>query len=94
MLPSNSHWTINETGLNFGKNHFYRNTTLNIFAAILFVIIVYSLGSALYYMFKDKGNSTRMVKSLSIRVGLSLFLFIVMMIAARLDMLSSPEFTY
>ncbi|MGV8711022.1 MAG: twin transmembrane helix small protein [Nitrosomonas sp.] len=67
---------------------------MNIFAAILFVIIVYSLGSALYYMFKDKGNSTRMVKSLSIRVGLSLFLFIVMMIAARLDMLSSPEFTY
>ncbi|MBL8497920.1 twin transmembrane helix small protein [Nitrosomonas sp. JL21] len=67
---------------------------MNIFAAILFLIIVYSLGSALYYMFKDKGNSTRMVKSLSIRVGLSLFLFIVMMIAARLDMLSSPEFTY
>lgn len=67
---------------------------MNIFAAILFVIIVYSLGSALYYMFKDKGNSTRMVKSLSIRVGLSLFLFIAMMIAARLDMLSSPEFTY
>ncbi len=67
---------------------------MNIFATILFVIIVYSLGSALYYMFKDKGNSTRMVKSLSIRVGLSLFLFIVMMIAARLEMLSSPEFTY
>ncbi|MBX3616186.1 twin transmembrane helix small protein [Nitrosomonas sp.] len=64
---------------------------MKIFAITLFVIIVYSLGSALYYMFKDKGNSTRMVKSLSIRIGLSLFLFIVMMIATRLEMLAESE---
>ncbi|MBS0588255.1 twin transmembrane helix small protein [Nitrosomonas sp.] len=63
---------------------------MQIFAIILFLIIVYSLGSALYYMFKDKGNSTRMVRSLSIRVGLSLFLFIIMMIAYRLNMPADP----
>jgi hypothetical protein len=39
-------------------------------------------------MHKDKGNSTRMVRSLSIRIGLSLFLFIVMMISTRLDMMA------
>ncbi|ALQ52627.1 twin transmembrane helix small protein [Nitrosomonas ureae] len=61
---------------------------MKIFAAVLFLLILYSLGSALYYMYKDKGHSTRMVRSLSIRIGLSLFLFIVMMIAARLDMLA------
>ncbi|WP_297324403.1 twin transmembrane helix small protein [Nitrosomonas sp.] len=58
------------------------------FAALLFLVILYSLGSALYYMYKDKGQSTRMVRSLSIRIGLSLFLFIVMMISYRLDMVS------
>ncbi|MBP6365895.1 MAG: twin transmembrane helix small protein [Nitrosomonas sp.] len=62
---------------------------MKIFAATMFLIILYSLGSALYYMYKDKGQSTRMVKSLSIRVGLSLFLFIVMMITYRLNMPSS-----
>ncbi|MBS0424359.1 MAG: twin transmembrane helix small protein [Proteobacteria bacterium] len=63
---------------------------MQIFAIVMFLIIVYNLGSALYYMFKDKGNSTRMVKSLSIRIGLSLFLFIVMMIAYRLNMPADP----
>ncbi|WP_420845261.1 twin transmembrane helix small protein [Nitrosomonas ureae] len=67
---------------------FVRIKALKIFAAVLFLLILYSLGSALYYMYKDKGHSTRMVRSLSIRIGLSLFLFIVMMIAARLDMLA------
>ncbi|MBS0497873.1 MAG: twin transmembrane helix small protein [Gammaproteobacteria bacterium] len=63
---------------------------MQIFAIVTFLFIIYSLGSALYYMFKDKGNSTRMVKSLSIRIGLSLFLFIVMMIAYRLNMPDDP----
>ncbi|MBY0473904.1 MAG: twin transmembrane helix small protein [Nitrosomonas sp.] len=61
---------------------------MKIFAAVVFLLILYSLGSALYYMYKDKGNSTRMVRSLSIRIGLSLFLFIVLMIATRLDMMT------
>ncbi|AEJ02643.1 putative transmembrane protein [Nitrosomonas sp. Is79A3] len=61
---------------------------MKIFAAVIFVLILYNLGSALYYMYKDKGQSPRMVRSLGIRVGLSLFLFIVMMISTRLDMMS------
>ncbi|MBS0484869.1 MAG: twin transmembrane helix small protein [Proteobacteria bacterium] len=65
-------------------------SALQIFAIVTFLFIIYNLGSALYYMFKDKGNSTRMVKSLSIRIGLSLFLFIVMMIAYRLNMPTDP----
>lgn len=86
VLSLNSHWTISETRLNFGEFNFSRNKPLKIFAAVLFILILYSLGSALYYMYNDKGNSTRMVKSLSIRIGLSLFLFIVMMISYRLNM--------
>ncbi|MEQ1720076.1 MAG: twin transmembrane helix small protein [Nitrosomonas sp.] len=61
---------------------------MKIFAIVVFLIIVYSMASALYYMYKDKGQSTRMVRSLSIRIGLSFFLFIVMLIAHRLEMTS------
>lgn len=62
------------------------DNALKIFAIVVFLLIVYSMASALYYMYKDKGHSTRMVRSLSIRIGLSFFLFIVMMIAHRLGM--------
>jgi hypothetical protein len=43
------------------------------------VLIVASLGSALFYMVTDHGNSKRMVKALAIRVGLSLALFLFLM---------------
>jgi hypothetical protein len=48
--------------------------------AVLFIIfILASLGSALYYIFKDKGQTDRAVKALTVRVGLSLTLFILLM---------------
>ena len=43
------------------------------------VMIVASLGSAIYYMMHDRGNSKRMVKALAVRVGLSLALFLFLM---------------
>jgi hypothetical protein len=47
--------------------------------ALLF--IVGSLGSALYFMMKDKGGSSRMVYSLMLRIGLSVLLFLGILIA-------------
>ncbi len=58
---------------------------MNIFAILLLLVILYSLGSALYYMVKDNGQGTRMVKSLTIRIVLSLVLFIVMMVATYIN---------
>ncbi|AKH36976.1 MULTISPECIES: twin transmembrane helix small protein [Nitrosomonas] len=58
---------------------------MKIFAILLLLIILYSLGSALYYMLKDNGQGTRMVKSLTIRIALSLVLFVVMMIATYIN---------
>ncbi|WP_074905637.1 twin transmembrane helix small protein [Nitrosomonas communis] len=58
---------------------------MKIFAILLLLAILYSLGSALYYMLKDNGEGTRMVKSLTIRIALSLVLFIVMMIATYIN---------
>jgi hypothetical protein len=43
------------------------------------VLIVGSLGSALFYLVRDKGGSDRTVKALTVRISLSLALFILLM---------------
>jgi len=48
---------------------------------IVLLMIVFSLGSALYYMMKDRGNSSRMVRSLMLRIGLSIALFAGILLA-------------
>ncbi|HBZ29384.1 MAG TPA: twin transmembrane helix small protein [Nitrosomonas nitrosa] len=58
---------------------------MKIFAILLLLIILYSLGSALYYMLKDQGNSTRMVKSLTVRIALSIILFIILMVSTYIN---------
>lgn len=49
------------------------------FVILILVLIVASLGSALFYVFRDRGNSSRAVKALAIRVGLSVGLFLLLM---------------
>jgi hypothetical protein len=46
--------------------------------AILLVIVA-SLGSAAFFMIRDRSGSTRMVKALALRVGLSVALFACLM---------------
>jgi hypothetical protein len=42
---------------------------------LILIGILVSLFSGVYFMMKDKGESTRNVKALSIRIGLSILLF-------------------
>ena len=42
---------------------------------IIFLGIVASLGSGMLFLVKDKGNSQRAVKALSVRIGISVALF-------------------
>ena len=52
------------------------------FLVLLFIaFILVSLFSALYFLLKDKGSSTRTVKALTIRVVLSIVLFVMLMLA-------------
>ena len=44
------------------------------------LMIIASLGSAIFFMMHDRGNSKRMVKALAIRVGLSVALFAFLML--------------
>jgi hypothetical protein len=53
--------------------------SMRIFALLFIVLILGSLASALYYLIKDKGQSDRTVKMLTVRIGLSLTLFILLM---------------
>ena len=48
---------------------------------IALLMIVGSLGSALFFMMKDKGGKSRMVHSLMLRIGLSIALFLGILIA-------------
>ena len=48
---------------------------------LFFIFIIYSLGSALYYMMNDGDGSKRMVKALTMRVGISIALFLFILFA-------------
>lgn len=43
------------------------------------VLIIASLASALFFVFHDRSGSTRAVKALAVRVGLSVGLFLFLM---------------
>ncbi len=55
--------------------------TMKIIALLFIVLILASLGSALYYLVKDQGKSDRVVKALTLRIGLSMVLFLSLMAA-------------
>jgi multisubunit Na+/H+ antiporter MnhF subunit len=52
---------------------------MRIIALLFIVFILASLASALYYLIKDKGQSDRTVKMLTVRIVLSLTLFLMLM---------------
>ncbi len=55
---------------------------LSWFAAGAFVLILASLGSALYFMMHDRGTTKRMVYALAIRVAISAALFLFIIVAS------------
>ena len=50
--------------------------------------IVASLGSGLFHLVKDKGDSPRMLKALTVRISLSVALFILLLIAWKQGLIS------
>jgi hypothetical protein len=53
--------------------------------------IFFSLGSALFYMIRDKGKTDNMFRFLALRVGLSITLFIFVIVASRLGWIESSS---
>lgn len=54
---------------------------MKIIVLLLLATIIYCLGSAVFFMMRDKGGSRSMVKALTWRISLSLILFILLLIA-------------
>ncbi len=53
---------------------------MKIIVLLLVFLILASLGSALYYLIKDKGTSTRTAKALTWRVIFSITVFALLML--------------
>ena len=57
---------------------------MKIAVAIAFILIIGSLGSALFFLMRDKGRSNNTVRALALRVALSITLFLLILLAYRL----------
>jgi hypothetical protein len=54
---------------------------MRIFVALAFVGIICSLASALVFLMKDTGKNKRTVHALTVRIGLSVVLFLFVLFA-------------
>lgn len=54
---------------------------------VAFVAILASLASGLVYLFKDDHDSRRVVKALTWRIGLSVALFVILLLANALGLI-------
>lgn len=67
---------------------------MRILIAIAFALILISLGSALYYLMRDKGASNKTVRALGFRVGFSVALFVFLIIAHHLGWIETTGIRY
>ncbi|RDH83810.1 MAG: twin transmembrane helix small protein [endosymbiont of Galathealinum brachiosum] len=58
-----------------------------IFIVVLLLTVVVSLGSALYHLVNNKGDSDKLVKSLTWRIGLSVGIFILLLIGQAIGLI-------
>ncbi len=49
-----------------------------------FLFIIYSMGSALFYLSRDKGKSSNTVRFLTVRIAISVALFMFIILAMKL----------
>ncbi len=55
---------------------------------LLLITVIYCLGSAVFYMLRDKGGSRSMAKALTWRISLSLILFILLILSFLMGWIS------
>ena len=62
---------------------------MRIVVILFIVVILASLGSALYYMVRDRGTTQRTVKALTVRIVLSIALFLMLLIGLKTGLIST-----
>jgi hypothetical protein len=68
-------------GMGAGSIKWAPMDVIKILIIITLFAIIFSLGSALFHLSRGKGDSKKMARALTIRVGLSVALFILLMLA-------------
>lgn len=63
------------------------NPLIRIVVIVVFLGILVSLGSALYQLTRTNNDSRKMVRALTIRIGLSIALFLILMVAWYLGLI-------
>ena len=58
---------------------------------VMLLLIVGSLFSGLYYLIKDKGTGERTAKALTIRISLSITLFLLLMLGFYTGVIGQPH---
>lgn len=61
---------------------------VKLLAAAMLLAILISLGTGFFYLMRDKGQSDRTVKALTVRIALSVTLFILFLIAAATGLIT------
>lgn len=64
---------------------------IKILILLVLIAIVVSLGSALFQLSSSRGDPKKMARALTVRIGLSLALFILLMIAWYTGLISPHE---
>ncbi|MEM7195035.1 MAG: twin transmembrane helix small protein [Pseudomonadota bacterium] len=59
---------------------------------ILLLFVVVSLFTALFFLIKDPGSSKRIVKSLTVRISLSLFIMALLFVGAKFGIIEPHGF--
>jgi hypothetical protein len=57
---------------------------VKIVIAIAFLLIIGSLGSALFFMMRDKGKTRNTARALGLRVGFSILLFLFILVSHQM----------
>ena len=59
-----------------------------IIIVVMLLVVIVSLGSALYHLVVNKeGTSEKLVKSLTWRIGLSVFIFILLLVGQAIGLI-------
>jgi len=58
----------------------YSEETMKIIIGLMFIAILASLASAWFFLMRDKGGTNRTVNALTVRIGLSIVLFLFVLL--------------
>ncbi len=60
---------------------------IKIIVIVMLLVIIGSLASAMFFLYKDRGQGTRTARALTWRISLSITLFILLMVGFKLGLI-------